>query len=235
MKNKIIIVCILVVMTFIFFSFNITKKEDVVETQMSGVSINEESYESENEDSKENINNKVEKDMDEPDKEKVKVDIKGAVVKPGVYEIERDKRVIDVINLAGGKTKDANTNYVNLSTKVADEMVIWIYTNQDIEDLNLKQTSVEYMVKECNCPVVDNTTCLYNENNTIEENNDTIININIASTNELMNISGIGESKAKSIVEYRTKNGKFEKIEDIMNVNGIGESLYNKIKEYIKV
>ena len=50
-----------------------------------------------------------------------------------------------------------------------------------------------------------------------------------------MGINGIGESKAKAIIEYREKHGKFQKIEDIMEVTGIGESLYEKIKVYITI
>ena len=50
-----------------------------------------------------------------------------------------------------------------------------------------------------------------------------------------MTLSGIGESKADAIIQYRLDNGSFKKIEDIMNVSGIGESLYNKIKENITV
>lgn len=48
-----------------------------------------------------------------------------------------------------------------------------------------------------------------------------------------MTISGIGESKANAIISYREENGNFEKIDDIMNVSGIGQSLYDKIKENI--
>lgn len=164
----------------------------------------------------------------------IMVDIKGAVNKPGVYTVDNSKRVNDVIALAGGLKKDANTNYINLSAKVTDEMVIWIYTKKEIQELKLEQTSTKYMVKQCNCPVVDNTTCL---NNTKKEDNSSndIININTASLEELMTLTGIGEAKAKSIIEYREVNGNFKTIEDIMNVSGIGESAYSKIKDRIKV
>lgn len=166
---------------------------------------------------------------------KIKVDIKGAVKKPGVYSVSDDKRVIDVIKSAGGLNSNANTNYINLSAKVTDEMVIWVYTNSEINKLKLNNNSTEYMIKSCNCPVVDNTTCLSNSNSNKTSNKNNMININTANIGELTSLTGIGESKAKSIIEYRTKNGKFEKIEDIMNVTGIGESAYNKIKNNITV
>ena len=166
---------------------------------------------------------------------KIKVDIKGAVKKPGVYSVTDDKRVIDVIKSAGGLNSNANTNYINLSAKVTDEMVIWVYTNSEINKLKLNNNSTEYMIKSCNCPVVDNTTCLSNSNSNKTSNKNSMVNINTANIGELTSLTGIGESKAKSIIEYRTKNGKFKKIEDIMNVTGIGESAYNKIKNIITV
>ena len=65
-----------------------------------------------------------------------------------------------------------------------------------------------------------------------EEKN--LININSATKEELMTLSGIGESKARAIIDYRTQN-KFIKIEDIKNVSGIGDSAFEKIKDYIAV
>ena len=61
------------------------------------------------------------------------------------------------------------------------------------------------------------------------------ISINNASKEELMNLPGIGESKAISIIKYREENGNFATIEDIKNVSGIGDSLFDKIKDYITV
>ena len=125
-------------------------------------------------------------------------------------------------------------------------MVIWIYTNKEISDLKLEQESTKYMISNCNCPKVDNTTCLnsdkVNSNNSSEKSsNDNkdklqgLVNINNSSLEDLMKLEGIGESKARSIIDYRNKNGLFKSIEDIKNVSGIGESLYTKIKEYITV
>ena len=68
-----------------------------------------------------------------------------------------------------------------------------------------------------------------------QTNSDSLISINGATKEELMELSGIGAGKANAIIEYREKNGRFDKIEDIMNVSGIGESVYSKIKDYIKL
>jgi competence protein ComEA len=81
-----------------------------------------------------------------------------------------------------------------------------------------------------------NDACIKEENNTDikVEDEKKLINLNNALKEELMNIPGIGESKAKSIIEYRNKN-KFITIEDIKNVSGIGDSVFEKIKGYITI
>ena len=61
------------------------------------------------------------------------------------------------------------------------------------------------------------------------------LNINLATVDELMELSGIGKSKAEAIVEYRDANGTFESIEEIKEVSGIGEGLYSKIEDSITV
>lgn len=61
------------------------------------------------------------------------------------------------------------------------------------------------------------------------------ININSCSLEELLTIKGLGDIKAKKIIEYRDANGLFKSIEDIKNINGIGDALFNKIKEFITV
>lgn len=215
---------VVITLIIIFIIFYITKSTDIIETTDVVLAQQKE------QDIIEINSNKT------TDIIKVKVDIKGAIVKPGVYEVSSDYRVIDVIKLAGGLKSNANTNYINLSSKVTDEMVIWIYTTKEISDLKLQQNSTKYMIEKCNCPIVDNTTCLNsNKNNNNSKEQNSIININTATLDELITLDGIGESKAKGIIEYRTKNGPFKNTQDIMNVSGIGESAYNKIKERIKV
>ena len=70
------------------------------------------------------------------------------------------------------------------------------------------------------------------------ENEDEIgekVNINTASKRVLMTLDGIGAKMAERIIEYRTKNGRFETIEDIMKISGIGYDTFLKLKEYITV
>lgn len=162
--------------------------------------------------------------------EKVFVEIKGAVASPGVYEVDSNSRIIDVVNAAGGLTENANTRYINLSKKVKDEMDIIIYTNEEIDAA--KESNIVIIEKECVCPEVKNDACI--ESNTTNTNQNGLISINTASLDELLTLPGIGEAKAKSIILYREEN-EFNTIEDIMNVKGIGQALFDTIKEYITI
>lgn len=186
----------------------------------------------------------------------IKIEIKGAIVSPGVYEIEKDSRVIDAINLAGGLLDNANTTIINLSKKLQDEMVIIIYTNEDLENYQNDHTKIEYIYleKECVCPDKINQACISKEevyatetsleyeDGNIEDaqtekesiNEIELININTASEEQLLKLSGVGESKVQKIIEYR-KQTPFQSIEDITNVSGIGSSIYEKIKNQITV
>ena len=166
------------------------------------------------------------------------VDIKGAIVNPGVYSVECIKTVNDIISLAGGLTENANTSVNNLAKKVTDEMVIIIYTDEEIKNSNIVDTVVKYIDKECNCPNIKNDGCINDKiTGEIGGNTDTsyTININTASLEELQKLSGIGASKAEAIIKYRDKVGKFKSIEELLEVDGIGEKLYEEIKNSITV
>ena len=157
------------------------------------------------------------------------IDIKGSVANPGVYEFKENDRVIDAIELAGGLTKDANTSNINLSQKLKSEMVIYVYNNKEIKE-NTISLSCDNI---CKPEIIEVNNCI--EVTTTKNSSSGLININKASLDDLMTISGIGESKAKSIIEYRNNVGKFNSIEDIKNISGIGESLFDKIKDKITV
>ena len=165
----------------------------------------------------ENIKNEIISQNNE--KGKIKVYITGNINKSGVYEIEKERRIADVIEMAGGIKEGADLTTINLAKKVEDEMKIYI-PSKDEEKNNLSK----------------------NQNNdyvTIGEISKTSpnikININLATKEELQKLNGIGEGIAKKIIEYRNKNGKFKTIEEIKNVSGIGDSKYNKKKEFIIV
>ena len=72
-------------------------------------------------------------------------------------------------------------------------------------------------------------------NSTANGETQLVVNINTATKAELMTLTGIGEVKAKAIIDYRNENGNFSSTEEIMNVSGIGEKIYEKIKNRITV
>lgn len=166
---------------------------------------------------------------------KIKIDIKGEINTPGVYELTEENNVMDAINLAGGLTNKSDTSNINLSKKLTDEMVIIVYSKQDI--INMKEK------EKITCPPCNNA-CIEEKDETskinITENKETKeieekININTANIEELQKLNGIGESKAQNIIDYRNKNGEFKDKEEIKNVQGIGEAAYEKIKDNITV
>ena len=185
-------------------------------------------------------NGKIFKSSDvklESDSNEVYVDIKGAIVNPGVYKVDSNSIINDVISVAGGLKKNGSTKNINLSKKVKDEMVIYIYTKFELNNVSsIKDECI------CNDSVISN--CLDNNYSLIVTNeqqedsviiNDGKVSINTGSLEDLMTLNGIGESKAKAIIEYREKNGLFKTIEEIMNVSGIGDAAYQKIKDTIKL
>lgn len=123
-------------------------------------------------------------------------------------------RVNDAIQAAGGLTEDAEKSKINLATKLKDEMKIHIYKIGETNKDSSNESS--------------------DDNNKSDGNNSKLININTASKEELCKLTGIGENKAKLIIEYREKN-KFTKIEDITKVSGIGKKTFEKIKNDITV
>lgn len=173
-----------------------------------------------------------------PKEEKIKVDIKGAIKNPGVYEINSNGRVADAIEISGGLTNDADTSIINLSKNLTDEMVIIIYTKEEVEEMLKGSTSIKYIEKECICPKIENDACIDNvidnkpDTNTSNEQK---VSLNSATIDELMQLPGIGEVKAKAIIAYREENGGFKSIEELLEVNGIGESTFNKIKDQLSL
>ena len=215
-KGKIIMLIFILFSAFIIIETNYESKEEVKED----ISVKENSKEEKNQ----------EKKQSKEEVKKILVDVKGQVNNPGVYETTVQNTVMDVINQAGGLTNKSDTSNINLSKKLEDEMVIIVYSKEEIRKMNTNQTS---------CPNYNNA-CIDNkdEKSNLENSDNTksqLVNINTADQQTLQTLNGIGETKAQAIIEYRESNGKFEKIEDIKNVSGIGDSAFEKIKNNITV
>ena len=162
--------------------------------------------------------------------DKIIVDIKGYVEKPGVYSFtkEEDARINDLILKAGGLKKDADTSIINLSRKLEDEMTIIIYSNKEVGDFVNNQNDLQKKLEICE-EKLKNNACLENK-----ISNNSLININTGTQEELMTLPGIGEAKANAIIKYRNEKS-FTNIEELKNVEGIGDSLFENIKDSITI
>lgn len=182
-----------------------------------------------------------ENETDEGDEvsKQLTVDVKGAVKKPGVYTLDDGSKIQDAIEAAGGIGKNGTTVNINLSKKINDEMVVYVFTKDELKKKEMAN-EVVCEVPKCECETVTITECPPVNGNDQNKNDDTQkpssdkkVSLNKATLEELLTLDGIGESKAKAIIEYRESNGPFDKVEDIQKVSGIGEVLYEKIKNQL--
>ena len=124
-----------------------------------------------------------------------------------------------------------------MSKVLKDEDVIIINNISELEKIEDKKNIEEIKINnKSNISVKERDVITNDKSDIVKEsdsNKNTIVNINTCTLEELLSINGIGESKAKSIIEYRENVGLFASKEGIMKVSGIGESLYDKIKDYI--
>lgn len=135
------------------------------------------------------------------------VDLKGEINNPGVYKLESNARLFQVVNLAGGLTEDADSLGINLSILLRDQMSVYVPSIHD------------------HVPIV--VTPLEDEIET------KLVDINQAGVTLLESLPGIGPATAQNIVDYRNEVGYFHVIEDIMNVPNIGEATFESIKDLI--
>lgn len=166
------------------------------------------------EDSIEQSNSQQKNDMTDMSDE-LYADVKGAVEKPGIYQIDGGMRVWDVVQLAGGIQEKAETKNINFAEKVSDQMVIYIpFEGEVIAEADFGQS--QETTKEKN-----------------QQPNK--VNLNQANEMELQTLAGIGQKKAQEIIAYREENGGFKDIEELKKISGIGDKTFEKIKELICV
>ena len=145
------------------------------------------------------------------------VDVCGAVANPGVYEMDADSRVFQVIEAAGGFLPEAASASVNQAQPVSDGQQIYVPTQEEVEEGTM--------------PAVIQQTDTAGDSDMAEG----VVNINTADADILKSLSGIGDAKAQAILAYREEYGAFSTIEEIMQVPGIKESTFSAIKDKITV
>lgn len=209
-----IVIGIIIIAVIIFIVLNIGKVTEFNKEEKENTTINASIEESKNDiEEKENKENKEEtKEMGTG----IFVHIDGWIQNPGVYEIKENDRVNTIIEKAGGLKEGASIKSINLAARLSDGDKIYIPNRE--EEKQIETTEVKR-----------------NNTGTVKITKNSKININKASISELKQITGIGESTANKIIDYRDNVGKFKKIEDIKEVKGIGDSKYESIKDKITI
>lgn len=195
-----LIFCILIIAIIIVKQFDTEEKETL---DLISIEANTENTET----------------VEEEEDYKIVIHITGEVNNEGIIEIKEGGRISDAIEEAGGLTKEADLERVNLAYELEDGQKIYIPNKKD-KDIE------EYVTEGVDDIVLPDE---------LSKAGDGLVNINKASSEELQELDGIGEALAENIIAYRENNGKFKNIEDIKNVSGIGDSKYEKIKDNIKI
>lgn len=206
-----IVIGIIIIAVIIFIVLNIGKVTEFNKEEKENTTINASIEESKN-DIEEKENKEETKEMGTG----IFVHIDGWIQNPGVYEIKENDRVNTIIEKAGGLKEGASIKSINLAARLSDGDKIYIPNRE--EEKQIETTEVKG-----------------NNTGTVKITKNSKININKASISELKQITGIGESTANKIIDYRDNVGKFKKIEDIKEVKGIGDSKYESIKDKITI
>jgi len=152
-----------------------------------------------------------------PTPEPLRIHVAGAIVRPGVYELPEDSRVLDAVEAAGGFVVEADKNALNLAAPV-----------EDGERLDIPYVAGYVPSEEEGFAVIS-------EGTPSPLAGEDLVDINTASLDELDKLPGIGPTTAQKIIDYREENGPFARIEDIVNVPGIGMPTFEEIKDLITV
>jgi competence protein ComEA len=152
----------------------------------------------------------------------ITVYISGAVEKPGVYILNSGDRVIDLLNSAGGLSKSADKVYVNkqfnLAQRLSDSDQIYIPTKAEIEE-QLKAAFKQQIAQ-------DNQST-----NTKSENFNSLISINSGTQKELMQLTGIGEVRADSIISNRP----YTTLTELVSKGVLTQKLFDEIAKQIQL
>ena len=146
------------------------------------------------------------------DEGKIWVYVCGQVASPGVYELPEESRIYEAVESAGGILEQGAAESVNLAEKASDGQRIYIPSKEEAAAMPAETP----------------------DEGSSGGMNDERVNLNTADKEELMTLTGIGETRAEAILTFREENGSFHSPEDIMNVQGIKEGIYEKIKEQSK-
>jgi competence protein ComEA len=141
----------------------------------------------------------------------VAVHVAGAVRKPGLYELRHGERVADAIAAAGGPTRSADLNALNLAEPLADGVQVYIARRG--EQAAAAPTGTPAPAASPGAPAA--------------------IDINSADAIALEQIPGIGPVRAQAIIEYRSEIGSFDSVDQLLEVTGIGPATLESMRPYV--
>lgn len=163
----------------------------------------------------------------------VRVQVSGAVLEPGIYDVPANCRVEEAIAAAGGLTENADSERVNLVRKVRDGMQIRVPVQKAARTSRTQRKNAQ-----ATAGLGESASEKYGsaKAGSGKKNNNQMarVRINSASASELQQLPGIGPALAQRIVETRSR-GRFTSTEDLLRVPGIGKAKMAKLRDYVEV
>lgn len=153
----------------------------------------------------------------------VLVHVVGQVVAPGVVEVAAGSRVIDAIGAAGGLAAGADTAAVNLAREVVDGEQIYVPLPGEVPPGTSAGTAGA------------GTAAVPGGGGAGAGAPPGLVDVNVATVDELDTLPGIGPALAERIVQWRTDNGGFSSVDQLADVSGIGPSVLGKIRDLVTV
>ncbi|MED1874085.1 helix-hairpin-helix domain-containing protein [Brevibacillus borstelensis] len=157
------------------------------------------------------------------------VDVKGKVKHPGLYALEPGARVADAIEKAGGTLPDGDVERINLAEKLTDGSAILIPVK------GAASACSQQDVASAVSPSASASASGSSSGSASPSAAGKGVNVNTATLEELMTLPGVGESRAKAILEYRTKKGGFRSPDELKQISGIGAKIYERMKDQIRI
>lgn len=159
-------------------------------------------------------------------------DISGAVKHQGVYRLKNGARLEDLIEEAGGLTKDAQLKAINRSQLLKDQDKIYIPGKGD--KVGAAQTANSAAASTPVSSSASSSSSSVSSSTSGAASGD-LINLNTATASDLQKLNGIGEKKAEQIIAYRQEKGSFKSIDELKEVSGIGDKTFAAIKDQLTI